>query len=127
MPPVRPVKIFDVDPAVAVVVAPPGEAVSVYCVIALDPASTGAVQVTLAWVVPPVAATFCGAEGAPGVVLGVAAFEAADAAPVPTELVAVTVNVYVAPLVRPFTMTLVAPVVVTVCTVASCADAEVTV
>jgi hypothetical protein len=50
--------------------------------------------------------------GAPGVLAGVMAFDGAEAALVPTALVAVTVNVYVVPLVRPVTVQLVAPVVV---------------
>jgi hypothetical protein len=43
------------------------------------------------------------AVGAPGTVDGVAAAEAADAALVPTEFVAVTLNVYAVPLVSPVT------------------------
>jgi hypothetical protein len=39
--------------------------------------------------------------GAPGTVEGVAAAEAVDAAPVPDAFVAVTVNVYAVPFVRP--------------------------
>jgi hypothetical protein len=39
--------------------------------------------------------------GAPGTVEGVAAAEAVDAAPVPEAFVAVTVNVYAVPFVRP--------------------------
>ena len=39
---------------------------------------------------------------------GVTGLEAADAAPVPTAFVADTLKVYVVPLVRPFTTTLVA-------------------
>ena len=39
--------------------------------------------------------------GAPGTVDGVAAAEAVDAAPVPLAFVAVTVNVYAVPFVRP--------------------------
>src|SRR4051812_49828747 len=42
--------------------------------------------------------------GAPGTVAGVTLFEADDAAPVPTALVAVTVNVYAVPFVRPATV-----------------------
>jgi len=38
-----------------------------------------------------------------GVVAGVTEFEAAEAEPVPTALVAVTVKVYAVPLVRPVT------------------------
>jgi hypothetical protein len=42
--------------------------------------------------------------GAPGTVAGTAAAEAAEAAPVPAEFVAVTVNVYEVPFVRPETV-----------------------
>ena len=42
--------------------------------------------------------------GGSGTVIGVVLFEAADAAPIPTELVAVTVNVYDVPFVRPVTV-----------------------
>ena len=42
--------------------------------------------------------------GAPGTVAGVTVFDGADAGPVPTALVAVTVKVYAAPLVRPATV-----------------------
>ena len=42
--------------------------------------------------------------GAPGVVAGVAAAEAAEALLVPAELVPVTVKVYGVPLVRPVTV-----------------------
>ena len=42
--------------------------------------------------------------GAPGIVAGITADEAVDAAPVPTEFVAVTVNVYDVPLVKPDTV-----------------------
>ena len=42
--------------------------------------------------------------GAPGTVDGVAQPEGDDAGPVPTPLVAVTVNVYAVPLVRPVTV-----------------------
>ena len=42
--------------------------------------------------------------GASGVVAGVTLFEADEADPVPTAFVAVTVNVYAVPLVRPITV-----------------------
>jgi hypothetical protein len=61
----------------------------------------GAVNVTVAWAFPAVAAT---AVGAPGVVYGVTALEAVEALEVPTEFVAVTVKVYALPGVRPVTM-----------------------
>ena len=54
------------------------------------PLDVGAVQVTVAWPLPAVAATLV---GAPGAAAGVTLLEAAEAAPVPAELVAVTVKV----------------------------------
>ena len=54
------------------------------------PVLPGAVNVTVAWVLPPVAVPMV---GAPGTVAGVTADVALDAAPVPTSLVAVTVKV----------------------------------
>ena len=66
--------------------------------------------------------TFVGAAGAVGVAVGVTAFDAAEAGPVPTALVADTLNVYAVPLVSPVTVAVVAgglPVtVVGVCAVA---------
>jgi hypothetical protein len=50
----------------------------------------GAVQLTVADPIPAVATTFVGAEGSDA---GVTAADAAEAGPVPTALVAVTVNV----------------------------------
>jgi len=54
------------------------------------------------------------AIGAPGTVLGVVAALASDSGEVPIALVAVTVKVYAVPLVRPVTVAVVAPVVLTV-------------
>ena len=86
-------------------VNPPGDEVTVYPVMVAPPLDAGAVQETteeaLAYEVAPTEV------GAPGVVAGVAGAEAADAGLVPAELVAVTVNVYVVPLVRPPTVQLV--------------------
>jgi hypothetical protein len=42
--------------------------------------------------------------GAPGTVAGVTLFEGADASPVPTAFVAVTVKVYAVPLASPVTV-----------------------
>ncbi len=67
---------------------------------ALPPSLLGAVKLTVAWVFPRAAVT---PVGAPGTVAGVTAFDAADAAPVPTAFVAVTVKVYDVPLTRPVT------------------------
>jgi hypothetical protein len=68
---------------------------------------------------PPIAVTPVGAAGADGG-LGVTLLDAADADPVPTLLVADTVNVYAVPLVNPVMVVVVAggdPVIV----VAGCA------
>src|SRR5258708_23548187 len=63
------------------------------------PLLDGGEKLTVACALAPVAVPMI---GAPGRVTGVTAFEAAEAGPVSgTELVAVTVNVYVAPLVKP--------------------------
>ena len=83
--------------------------------IGAPPFEAGAVQDTTDWAfwwamaVTPV--------GAPGMVDGVAATGGDDAGLVPTPLVAVTVNVYAVPLVRPVTVqVVVAPLgVVQVC------------
>jgi hypothetical protein len=71
-------------------VPPAGFDVTVYPVIALPPLLTGAVKVTLACALPPVAVT---AVGAPGTVAGVTLFDGADAGPEPAVFVATTVNV----------------------------------
>jgi hypothetical protein len=75
-------------------------------VIALPPFD-GAVQDTTAWASPAAAVTPVGAAGAVAPA-GVTAEEAAEAGPVPTALVADTVNVYAVPLVRPVTVAVVA-------------------
>ena len=84
-----------------------------YPVIAESPSLAGAVHDTTACAFPAVADT---PVGAPGTVLtdGVTAALANDAREVPTELVAVTVNMYAMPLVRPVTVAEVAPDVVAV-------------
>jgi hypothetical protein len=64
----------------------------------------GAVQVTVACALPAVADT---PVGAPGTLAGTTALEGVDAGPVPTALVAVTVNVYEVPLVSPVTVAVV--------------------
>ena len=74
---------------------------------ALPPSLLGALKLTDAWALPRIAVT---PVGAPGTVAGVTAFDGAEAGPVPTALVAVTVKVYAVPLVSPVTMWLV-PVV----------------
>ena len=78
-------------------------------VIAEPPVETGAVHDTTDW-----ALAFAVADtevGAPGAVAGTTAPEAVDGEPVPAALVAVTVNVYEVPLVRPVTVQLVDAVV----------------
>jgi len=76
--------------SVVVAVCPPGEAVTVYPVMAEPPLLAGAVHDTDAWVLPGVALT---PVGAPGTVDGVTALEADEAAEVPPTLVAVAVKV----------------------------------
>ena len=78
--------------------------------IALPPLDTGALHETVAW--PSLGAALT-PVGAPGTDAGVTAGEATDAALVPIEFVAVTVNVYAVPSVRPVT-TAVVPVVLAV-------------
>ena len=68
--------------------------------IAAPPLLAGAPKLIVAEALPAVADTEVGAVGT---VAGVTLFDAADAGPVPTELAAVTVNVYAVPLVRPVT------------------------
>jgi hypothetical protein len=79
-------------------------------VIALPPFDAGAVKLTVAWALPPTAVPIV---GAPANVAGVTLLDAADAALTPTAFVAVTVNVYAVPFVKPATMIgLAAPVAV---------------
>ena len=66
-----------------------------------EPSWPAAVHDTVAEPLPAVADTPVGASGT---VDGTTAFEAAEAAPVPSALVAVTVKVYELPLVRPVTV-----------------------
>ena len=61
----------------------------------------GGVNVTDACALPPVAVPIV---GVPGTVAGVTLFDAADAALLPTALVATTVHVTGVPLVRPVTV-----------------------
>ena len=65
------------------------------------PLLLGALNVIVASPLPRTALTLV---GAPGTVAGVTLFEADEADPVPTAFVAVTVNVYAVPLVRPITV-----------------------
>jgi hypothetical protein len=72
--------------------------VTVYPVIAEPPFETGAVKVTVASPLPRTALTLV---GVPGVVAGIIEVLGEEAFPVPTAFVAVTVKVYVVPLVSP--------------------------
>ena len=89
---------------------PPGSDVAVYSVIGLPPSEAGAIQETAARTSSATADTPMGALGTVGVVTE---FDASEGTLVPMEFVAVTVKVYVVPLVRPVTATEV-PVVVAV-------------
>ena len=89
MPLVNPLTVHEGAPVV-VHVWMLSDAVTVYPVIAEPPLLEGAVQLIDAEAFPPVAFTLV---GAPGTVAGVTAFDALEAGPVPTPLVAVTVNV----------------------------------
>ena len=77
-----------VDP-LTVTVWPPGLAVIVYPVIVEPPVDVGALQLTVACVLPAMAVTLV---GAPGIVAGVTLLEGVDSLPSPTLLVATTVN-----------------------------------
>jgi hypothetical protein len=80
----------------------PGVEVTVYELIAAPPVLAGAVQDrTDDAFAAPVALT---AVGAPGTVEGTTAADADEAEPVPDTFVAVTVNVYDVPFVRPVTV-----------------------
>jgi hypothetical protein len=63
VPSVKPVTVIGEEAPLAEI--PPGELVAVYSVIALPPLSAGAVNVTLACVVPAVATIEVGASGTP--------------------------------------------------------------
>src|SRR5690242_14875590 len=79
---------------------PPGLEVTRYWVMGDPPSLAGAENDTVAWASPAVAEPIV---GAPGAAAGVTEFEALDAAPSPTEFVAVTVKVYATPFVSPVT------------------------
>jgi hypothetical protein len=85
-------------------------------VIALPPFEAGVVHDSATWPLPAVPDT---PVGAPGTADGVTGAEAAESAPVPTALIAATVNVYAVPFVSPVTVKLVAadPVKIGVCAV----------
>jgi hypothetical protein len=73
-------------------------------VITLPPSLAGAVKLTVACALPAVAVPIVGAPGAVAGAIGVTAFDAADGGPVPTLLLAVTVNVYGVPFASPVTL-----------------------
>jgi len=75
---------------------------TVYDVTALPPVEAGADQLMMADALPATAETPVGGSGTAA---GTTAFDGADAAPVPTLLVALTVKVYDVPLVRPVIVT----------------------
>ena len=110
VPAVRPlviVQLVAVAPA-TVQLPPAGLDVTVYPVMALPPLLAGTVQVTLTWGAAPKAMPVV-YEAAPmvgawGDVAAVTLGEGAEANPVPETLVAVTVNVYAVPAVRPDVM-----------------------
>jgi len=68
---------------------------------AAPPSFAGGVKVTETLPLWPVAVPM---TGAPGKITNVTLLDAAEAAPVPALLVAVTVNVYAVPLARPLTV-----------------------
>jgi hypothetical protein len=72
---------------------------------ALPPLFAGGVQLTWATALPGTALTLVGASG--GTAAGVTEFDGAEAGPVPTLLVAVTVKVYGVPLARLLTVAVV--------------------
>jgi len=99
VPFVSPVTVIGLDAPLSV--KPPGDDVTVYEVTAVPPLAAGALKLTVACVFPATADT---PVGAPGTILGVTLLDAPDALLVPTVLVAVTVNVYAVPFVKPVTV-----------------------
>jgi hypothetical protein len=96
VPFVRPVTVHDV---VAVIhVNPPGDEVTEYEVISLAPLDAGAFHATRTEESPKVPTTEVGGAGTLAKLIGV---DGKEADPVPATLVAVTVNEYATPLVRP--------------------------
>ena len=90
------------DRVEVVQVLPPELEVTRYSRIGRPAVVVGALhEITDAPLAPEVAVTLV---GAPGAVAGVAGIDEADAAPLPAAFVAVTVNVYATPLVRPATV-----------------------
>jgi hypothetical protein len=93
------------DPVEPVVehVLPSGLEVTIYPVIA-EPFAVPLPKVIVARPLPATAEIVVGGLGVPTTGCGVTVGEAAEAGPVPTELVAVTVKLYAVPLVRPVTV-----------------------
>jgi hypothetical protein len=87
VPFVRPVTVIGLVVPVPVL---PSFDVTVYEIIGLPPFDVGVVKLTIARVLPGVAVA---PVGAPGTVAGVTGLDDADAGPVPTAFVAVTVKV----------------------------------
>ena len=106
---VKPFTVVIVAPVV-VAVCPPDEVI-VYPVIAVPPLLAGALHETVASVLPATAFT---PVGAPGIVDGVTALEAADEFEVPMAFVATMVKVCGVPFVKPVTVAVVAPAVVAI-------------
>src|SRR4051794_15892938 len=88
---------------VAGVVALPAKGSTRYPGSAAPPAEAGAVQVTVAWALPPVTVPIVGAPGTVAGTAGVTAVDLPEVVPAPTALIAVTVNVYDVPFVSPVT------------------------
>lgn len=104
---VSPVTVSGLVAPLAVRVAPPPVQDAVYVVMADPPFEAGAVKAIDALALPAVPVPMVGAPGTPSGV----ALTLAEALPAPEELVAVTEQLYVVPLVRPVTvMGLVVPV-----------------
>ena len=93
VPFVRPASVAEVDVAGTVALAPAGLEVTVYEVIGLPPFEAGAVQETEAEALPAVAVTAVGAPGTVAGATGVTLLDGAEAALLPTALVATTVKV----------------------------------
>jgi hypothetical protein len=73
----------------------------VYAVTGDPPLLAGGPNETVACPLSAVASTLC---GAPGVVAGMTVFDGTDANPIPSRLLAITVNVYDVPFVSPLTV-----------------------
>jgi len=89
------------DVAVVVQTYPPGEALTVYPVIVLEPVDPGAVQLTTEEELPIVAVTPVGAPGAAAVLRLSVAIDGDES---PFAFVATTTNLYEVPLVSPETV-----------------------